>query len=405
MKNPKEIKNAKPIPPTKTSPIKSSSELNALKKRMSLYIFLGLFGLIIATITVYFVIFNSINYNFVENNIPHNSTSQDDEDNEEVTNDAESTKAAKEEAERKLKLERAELGEKYETTILNDQSTGAIHFIYKNYNVDNLLSYRFIFTDESTGVTKTLTENLYHTEKCGNFTCDVTPESPLLFNNEIYFLYGRDDNYLLKKFNPYSGETSTIPLEYDKTAIVDPISNYSEAKSVHSFLIYGDILYYLTGTNCNFVPASCIDSELHSYNIKTQKNQLLAKNLTTGGILGIDKAGTNLILYRAYGDAGCNGGVFEKYNFSTKKASNLFEYNYCFGIGTDYQYPPVDDNTNNEQYAKAQAVYNNIGGPKPVLRLNVTNGKISIPTEDNSSDIAENENGDTTDYFSIRISD
>ena len=251
----------------------------------------------------------------------------------------------------------------YKFKVIDNQSNGIIYFPSYSENGD----YRFLFKNSNTGETYSLTENLY--EEVESFSCEndwgcSTYASELfIMDDEIYFLHGEPYNPLVKKFDIFTGETTTLDLEY----LLD--------KPVQAFFIFDNILYYLNGEICNYYLATC-DLQLNSYNLETRETRLLASNLSSRRIEGFDTTGERLIMFYGEGDAGCIWGSFEEYNINTGNLLELGSFSYCYDFETDEIYP--QDQPEVEKYEAWKGIVKDVTS---ISYIKIVDGEIEFPLE------------------------
>jgi hypothetical protein len=96
---------------------------------------------------------------------------------------------------------------------------------------------------------------------------------------------------------------------------------------VNDFFIYGDVLYYLSGGNCNYYMAKC-NLTLRQYNLVSKQDKVLANNITFPKIMGYDAPLNKLYMKSTFGDAGIYAQSIEEYDFVTGKINPVAATSY-----------------------------------------------------------------------------
>ncbi len=145
---------------------------------------------------------------------------------------------------------------------------------------------------------------------------------PFLSRGKLYFMTS-SMNPTLMSVDILTGQSKTIPLAYDKNT------------PIHSFFVKGNNLYYLDGKFCNEYLAKCSDMKLKNYNLTTNATETLASGINARDIDGFDSTDNKLILSWSDGDAGCGGGQYWSFTFSSKTVNDLGSYSHCEGDAED----------------------------------------------------------------------
>ncbi len=255
----------------------------------------------------------------------------------------------------------------YEMGKITTQSIGLLYLIeYISYDDPSNSEVYFVFKDTINSKYINISGNLYEDSGREDGAFGSYPFRPVLVNNDIYFLFGQMDpltQVVLKRINIYTGTVTTIPLQNENS------------KSIHSYFIEDQTVYYLTGTPCSSYMSTC-DLELKSYNMTTNKTQLLAQHLTSRDILGLDSTKTKLITAYQEGDAGCVWGSFEQYDTVSKIKSNLEKFDFCYDLDTGDLIPGDE-----KELAKFQNISNIVKGMGYAQFVILSEGKITLPTE------------------------
>src|SRR3989338_6534002 len=128
-----------------------------------------------------------------------------------------------------------------------------------------------------------------------------------LVGNKAYFvdLYGQ-----LSSIDLLSKQIESIDLpgvrRAQKSTLPDDVIN--------DFFIYKDILYYLSGENCNYYMADC-RLTLWQYDLVSKQGKILAENIDFPSIVGYDPALNKLYMRWTFGDAGAYAIKIKEYDF------------------------------------------------------------------------------------------
>lgn len=341
---------------TKKEAIRPKTSLRNLSKKENLkYIFLAVPFLIVLVATVFFI---QSDLSIIDNFKRHKAVRilpPTDESKEEPTEEEENNNTQEEVFQ-------------FETGYVTNQSNGFLYLMDKpNYKENDYQSLVFfVFKDSDTGKSYTLTNNLSIESNTVGVYLSVI--DPILINNEIYFLHRVNEGYYtpqtLKKLNINNGTLTEIELQS------------GEKKSLQSFFVQEDNVYYLTGQDCRSYMEKC-NLELKSYNMKTKDTQLLTENLSSRNILGFNSQGTELILNYWDGDAGCLWGTFEKYNIVSKVSSVIDSYNFCYDLNTGELVTQKDK----EQETKFKNMSDLVSGVKTLRTILISNGIASSPSQ------------------------
>lgn len=143
---------------------------------------------------------------------------------------------------------------------------------------------------------------------------------------------------------------------------VQVVQGYSPAH-INDFFIYGNILYYLSGENCNEYRGVC-NLTLHQYNLSSKQDKILTQGVSSPTIMGIDTDSNKLYLRQTFGDAGCVSQTIQEYDFATNKVTTTIKTGHCDG-----------DPTNTPEDQKAKIIENQLRGQLDRLsEITVTNG-------------------------------
>lgn len=259
----------------------------------------------------------------------------------------------------------------YETGKISKQSTGLLYLIEEiSYDDSSNSEVYLLFKDTINNRYINISGNLYEKPQEGDPSIGSYPFSPILINDEIYFLFGHRDpleENLLKKINIYTGVVTNIPLQQETS------------KYIHAYHIEDQTVYYLTGADCSTYtpgPSGC-NLELKSYNMTTGKTEILGQNFISRDILGFDSTKTKLITVFGDGDAGCVWVSLEQYNIVTKTKSTLGSYDYCYNLETN----ELETEEDEQQLEGYLAIYNSVEGIGTGQYIKLSEGKFSLPTE------------------------
>ncbi len=184
-----------------------------------------------------------------------------------------------------------------------------------NGSIQTAVSFNSVGMDPQWEKTKTV---LVFKDQSGNEQVlaylDLNNNSNLqmqLVGNKLYFV---GLNGQLSSFDILSKHIENISLPGVQLAQNSTLPN----TIVNNFFIYKDVLYYLSGENCNYYMAKC-DLTLYQYNLFSKQSKVLAKNIDSPDIMGYDPILNKLYLRWTFGDAGAYLVSVKEYDFGTNQ--------------------------------------------------------------------------------------